>query len=415
MSDPDRLSALLDHLDRLYAFAQVLTSDAEQAERLVEATYRRAAEHTPSEAASEGAAKARLFRIMLEEARSSTSGTVPPKGLTSYRQSLATAFLNRALPAAFVALPLQERIVLLLCEGEGLSCAQAGEVLDVDPAEACHRLETARAVLMNLLRASTRPVERSLLETSLPEHALKNALQRVVQDGFAPLPLTLRSTLVAQEPALSVQVVGQAVGRPADRNRRPPQPSSERAPGALRKRLQRGGVALAIILVSGLLGYLFSSPPPERGSNVSVVTLSVERARGADLVLRTDAADRAERFVYNHFGQRLTVPTIAEATLSGVGVEKIADEASVPVFVFYDEITGQSITLYAYSYAFLQQHQDQVELEGDILRQIEDDAHVDIHDLGENKVLVWRHRDDIYVAVTQGNAESLRQRISFPS
>ena len=411
MGDPDRFSALLDHLDRLYAFAQVLTSDAEQAERLVEATYRRAAEHTPSEAASEGAAKARLFQIMLEEARTSTSGAVPPKGLTAYRESLATAFLNRALPAAFVALPLQERIVLVLCEGEGLSCAQAGEVLDVDPAEACHRLETARAVLMNLLRASTRPVERSLLETSLPEHALKNALQRVVQDGFAPLPPTLRPALVAQEPALSVQ----APARPPDRNRRPPQPAAERAPGALRKRLQRGGVALAIILVSGLLGYLFSSPPPERGANASVVTLAVERARGADLVLRTDAADRAERFVHNHFGQRLTVPAIAEATLSGVGVEKIADEASVPVFVFYDEITGQSITLYAYSYAFLQQHQDQVELEGDILRQIEDDAHVDIHDLGENKVLVWRHRDDIYVAVTQGNAESLRQRISFPS
>ena len=410
MSEPDRFSAPLEHLDRLYAFAQVLTSDVEQAERLVTATYRRASKEDSSEAVSEGAAKARLFRIMMEEAEA-TSRSVPLKGLTSYRQKLATAFLNRALPAAFVALPLQERIVLLLCEGEGLSCAQAGEVLDLDPAEACHRLETARAVLMNLLRASARPVECSLLETSLPERALETALHQVVQNGFAPLPPTLRTTLAAPTSAPSTQALKRLPGR-----EKPPVSSSrERAPGVLRKRLQRGGVALAIILTSGLLGYLFSSPPPERGSNISVVTLSAERARAANLVLRTDAADRAERFVYDHFEQRLTVPTIAEATLSGVGVEEIADEASVPVFVFYDEITGQPITLYAYSYAFLQRHQDEIELEGDILRQIEDDDHVDIHDLGESKVLVWRHRDDIYVAVTQGNAESLRQRISFSS
>ena len=155
---------------------------------MVEATCRRAAA-TPPEERPDLDAKAWLFRLMLDE-HAARAGTSDVGGQDAYRRSLAEAFLNRALPGAFAALPTPERLVLVLCEVEGYSCAQAGEVLGLDPDAACHRLETARAVLVNLLRTSATPAERPLLETSLPDGWLGPALGRTVQDGLAPLPPT---------------------------------------------------------------------------------------------------------------------------------------------------------------------------------------------------------------------------------
>lgn len=119
MSEPVRSAAPLQHLERLYAFAQVLTPDAEQAERLVEATYRRAVAVPPEERPTVDE-KAWLFRLMLDE-QASQAGPSDAEGLDAYRRSLAEVFLNRALPGAFAALPAPERLVLVLCEVEGFA------------------------------------------------------------------------------------------------------------------------------------------------------------------------------------------------------------------------------------------------------------------------------------------------------
>ena len=39
---------------------------------------------------------------------------------------------------------------------------------------------------------------------------------------------------------------------------------------------------------------------------------------------------------------------------------------------------------------------------------------IDGHD-DDSVALIWRNRDDIYIAVTPGAPEALRQRIVFPS
>jgi hypothetical protein len=60
-------------------------------------------------------------------------------------------------------------------------------------------------------------------------------------------------------------------------------------------------------------------------------------------------------------------------------------------------------------------YSDRLSLEADIQNQIVAEQHYDLHDLGEKQVLVWRHRDDIYLAVTRGEAETLQGRITFAS
>lgn len=424
MSEPVRSPDLLQHLERLYALAQVLTPDAEGATRLVEATYERAFAARPEDRRPSMDEKAWLFRLMLDVQRGhAVQPEAAPDGLAAYRRSLAGAFLTRTLPTAFATLPPQERLVLVLCEVEGLSCADAGAVLDLDPAAVCHRLETARTVLMNLLRTSATPAERPLIETSLPEGALEEALRRLVQEGFAPLPPTLLPTLTASTPTPATypddvhhpDVRDSDVRHPDVRKRRVGRRVPVRASQPL-GRLRRSIGALAIIGAAGLLGYLLTVPQTPQAPEVNLITLSARQAGDAtDLALRTNSPEQAERFVRDRLGWRLTVPSISGATLSGVGIEEVAPEVDVPVFVFSDQTTGRPVTLYAYTYALLQRFGDRIELERDILRQIENDAHVDIHDLGEEKVLVWRHRDDIYVAVTRSDAEALRQRIFFPS
>jgi hypothetical protein len=51
-------------------------------------------------------------------------------------------------------------------------------------------------------------------------------------------------------------------------------------------------------------------------------------------------------------------------------------------------------------------------LEQDVLIAIASENHFDLHDLSEkNKVLIWRHDNDIFMAVTSGDARDLRERI----
>jgi hypothetical protein len=114
-------------------------------------------------------------------------------------------------------------------------------------------------------------------------------------------------------------------------------------------------------------------------------------------------------------GSRITIPSINEATLQGVSIREVADDADVPVLLFQDIASGKSITIYVYSYAFLDRHERRLVLERDILRQIEAEGNFDLHDLGETKALIWRYRDDIFVAITSGDAEELRGRISPPT
>jgi hypothetical protein len=170
-----------------------------------------------------------------------------------------------------------------------------------------------------------------------------------------------------------------------------------------------------LIVVVGLTGY-FASQSVEQAPETSLIAFSVQQAEDLTTTFPTSSLEQAEEFVRGNLGQRLTLPTIDNATLTGVGVHKPVPDVSVPAFFYQDDLEdNQTLVLYVYNYALLNRFEDRLSLEPGILRQIQEEQHFDLHDLGERKVLVWRNRDDIYVAVTSGDAEALRQRILFPS
>ncbi len=403
-------AALLDHLESLFRFAQALTPDADTADALVKATYDRALS-LPRDERLPADDRTALFRLMRqvrdEEALLSSpddNASPPLEALHDLRRRLTDQFLEQSVPTALATLPGPLRQLLFLCEMEGFSCEEAAAVLGRDSQTTCAALEQARATLEEHLRAQAAPAERTLLATSLGPGWLAEALRRTAGNTFEPLPPALRpaltETVAAPEPPSTL---------PALRKRPPP-----RAARPLAGRLQQAGVSLLIILTAGLSGY-FLSMLLERTPDVNLINLTARQAEDVAVLHATARPEEAERFVLDQLGWRLIVPAIDAARLEGVGLSEVAPGVQVPVILFRDDVTEQAIALYAYTYTLLDRFADRVRLEAEVLRQIEEEQHYDLYDLGEQKVLIWRNRNEIYLAVTEGDAEELRQRISFPS
>lgn len=415
------------YLDGLYRFAQALTLDEARATILVEETCHRAAREV-SPGTPDDQKRQRLYQILMtlyrDASMESTSDTVeeeqaapdaeagPGENVPDYRRRVAEHVLERILPVAIMALPDELRALLLLCDVEGMPCERAADVLGIEPESACRKLDEAHQRVYEAIHAGATGHEWQLLSASLSSNWMLGSLRHVLRSEFAPLPSALRMSVDAAAATAGVSN-GHEVARPA--HARPP----DRGPALPPQRNQGArlrGVLFAIVLVfaTGLAAYFVSrhvSSPREQ----NLITLVAQHAGDVEIDMETSSPEDAERYVLDTFGLRLTLPEIDQAPLRGVSITEVTSDVKMPVFYYEDEVSEQPLLLFAYSYALLDRNRTRVTLAADILRQIEDDEHFDLHDLGAERVLVWRNRDDIFVAVTRGDAERLRERILFPS
>lgn len=431
-TDPRR-EALLVHLQSAYLLARVLTQDEDRAMQLVENTYTQAFVMLPPHQDDDDTRHALLHlltQIHQEQKPLDTDGSTPAadvdETLQSVRRHLAEDITARTLPVVLSTFSHQQRLVLLLCEVEGFSCSEAAPLLHLDEATACEALAQARETLKGDFRSELTKREQNLVATSLPKGWLGGALRQAFNTTFGPVPATIRPTLLEAQVAQPVADAPEEADAPAEHTRpdaddlpRLPMPRVRTLPKPARKGLspaiRRGLLVTLLIVAVGLMGY-FASRSVEEIPETNLITLSVNQANDLTATFPTSSLRQAEEYVRGNLGQRLTLPTIDGATLTGVSVRKPAPDVSVPAFFYQDEREeGQTLVLYVYNYALLNQFEDRLSLEPDILRQIQEEQRFDLHDLGERQVLVWRNRDDIYVAVTPGDAEALRHRILFPS
>ena len=416
----------LQHLERLYSLAQVLTVDAQEAVKLVEATYDRA-QSVALEKRGDMNEKAWLLRLMLQIYRSPShlldsdisSLDVADETVIGadtlhegFRRRLVEQLIDRALPAVFVMLPEQERLLLMLCEVDLFSCEEAADILGSDPESALDRLEEARNHLTETLLTNATALERYLLDTHLPPNWQNRALRTLDAEAFLPLPPTLRPAILSSENVIpgeqrqryktDEQSTGKTSAQASSRSR------------SKRNKFKHFVISSLVIAIAGLLAYTLSSLL-QKEPDTNLLTLSAGIVDHLDITFRTNSPEQAERYVYDRLDWRLIIPGIDQTTLVGVCISEIVQGIEVPVFLFNDVMSNERITLFVYSYALLDRLNDRVALGRDILRQIEESGHFDLYDLDAEKVLVWRNQDEIYIAVTTGDAETLRQRIFFPS
>jgi DNA-directed RNA polymerase specialized sigma24 family protein len=415
--------ALLAHLEGLFTLAQVVTMNAEGAVRLVEGTYHRAFDRLAYEPLPDNPRMWLYGLLMQVHDEQSRAGAAAPSeappdlpsqpaaaGADAFRRRMAEQFVHQALPAAFATLPPDQRLLLMLCHVQQLSRDEAGRILGLPAEEAARRLEAARQALNAALYDNATEVERHLLATSLPGEWDRAALEHLARTELTPPPATLRPSMRDH--------AGMAGGPPEPIPVPAPLPAAAPAkPGGtvrLGHLLTRLTAALLIIMVAGLLGYLFSGVLREQ-PELNLLTLSIQQVDDVEVAVRTPSPEQAERYVLDSLGWRIVLPGIEQARLVGLDVHEIAEGVTVPVFVYEDAATGQAVTLYALNYEMLLRHASRIRLERDILQQIQGDGNFELHDLGEERALIWRNRDDIFIAVTDPAVADLRERIVFPS
>lgn len=427
-------SALLKHLDRVYEMARVLAPTEKRASKLVEATYRRA---TQSDAPEPRAVRAWLLRLLLQTyatrrsdaATTSSVSTMRRSAdlLQDFRRQTAEDVLRRAVPVAFALRSPREQLVLTLCDIVALDVEEAAVVLDTDPAALRDETDAAREALWTAVRGELSAGEQTLVEEELPDGALQDALNRVVSPQLGPLPPTLRPAVSAimeqapqQEPPPEASATGSDASDRADVS--PPTGSPSSSLGAGRSggtgaswghRIRRAALAVVFIVATGLGGYALSSylAAPSAPPSTDLIQLSAQQAEAVRPNLETPSAAEAERFVAEQLGRRIAVPRIDSATLRGVSIVEMDAGVQVPAFVFSDVPSNQTITTYAYTYAMIDRFGDRVQLTRDVRQELQDERRINLHAADDRGVLVWRVRDDIYVAVTKADVRRMRARI----
>jgi len=426
---------LLAPIGGLYALAQAVTGTERAARRLVERTYERAADLAARRPASlpdtDEEARAWIFALLVETARQASGegarfgpqAAPPPdaggeeadgSGDRHFRRRAQERFLRRALPSAFAALTPAQRLLLTLCDVEGLDFAAAAGVTNRPERETRQQHARARADLRDALRQMAPRPERSLVEDdALPGARLAGVLRRMAERDLTSPPPALRPAArhaldrPPQAPGAPAPQGETAPDRPARSSDAESETDDERSPS----RVSRVLAAVLLIALAGGLGYLgtaFLDGPGTTG----LAALSAESASGMTVRLRTKRAERAEQFVRDELGRRLRVPRIEGAQLRGVGVAEVAPGERVPVFRFRNAASGHPVTAYAYDYALLDRAEGRLQLSGDLRQKLRKEGRVATQDVGSRRVLLWRHRDDIFAAVTD-RADSLQQRIAF--
>lgn len=402
-------------VEHLYALAQVLVPDAKQAARLVEQTCRVVfARPGPPD-------RLGMIRTMLSLHRASgiaplgEPGETPPSEILSEAalQPLTTRAVGRVLPFVWATLPPGRRLLLWLDAVEHFDTDTIA-LLTGQPASSVGKvLEEARSALTTGVLEGLSETERAVVQPVSPSVWIPLALQTLREQEWTVLPPTLSSF-----PRTSVT--------PTTEGTASEKPSAEAAtaPSAPpRARWRQVVVALCLILITGLLGYYVSVWLPggqlpalvEAPQTSSIVLLTASQPDSLALTVATQDPEEGAAFVRERLAWRLAVPEIEDAPLKGVSIREISEEVEIPVLQFDDRRAGQVIQVYVFDYRLLDLYSDRLSLEPDIQNQIVAEQHYDLHDLGEKQVLVWRHRDDIYVAVTHGEAETLQGRITFAS
>ncbi len=299
----ERQESLLSHLESIYLLAQTVSPDAETAARLVEAAYTQAFVTLPLSNPVRNE-KRWLFRLLVqirhEQAESErltvekeANAEAPPAVLSGLRRRLARQIADRALPTVLTTLSDEQRLILLLCDAEDLSCEDAGFVLDFDAESTCQRLEQARAAVNDTLRTGVSEQERHLLDQNLPGDWLRPALRRTAEAEFDLPPSALRhavvaatrntsakpeptstlakpeSTLAKPEPPSALPATVAAPASAEDNRRRPRVAPPKRSAGA---RLRRLLVVVLLVTAIAAIGYL-ASQSLDRAPETNLITL----------------------------------------------------------------------------------------------------------------------------------------------
>lgn len=414
-------ASLLSALTTLYP-AACLLAGPDAAPDLLLRVYQRAAERPPTERPDNE--EQWLLRLLREACATSdeagpqtpdagerTNETSPSSDDTDpLRRDVAETILQDALPVAVAACPLEARSSLATAALEPDENAPS----DLSLSDLSLPDADAPTALRRALNDVLPQAQYALVDDAFSDADLRAATRSWLTAHFSPMPRSLRprvqSTLAAarsRSPATSPSSSGSAQA--------PEDAASDASPswrprtlvltllGAL---LLAGGAGAAYVLQPGAS----SSPPPERPD---LISFSAAQAPGLSVAKPTSSAGAAETHIASTWNRRVRVPTIAGAALQGVG--RVAAEnggPGVPVLLYSDSTTSARIAAFVYTYALVDDLQAAAPLNTQVRSQLAERNRPVAQTRDSASGLLWRNRDDIFVAVSPSlSADSLRPRL----
>ncbi|PQJ33773.1 hypothetical protein BSZ35_03385 [Salinibacter sp. 10B] len=416
MASSTASSSLARHVQALYPLARVLAGDNEAA-ALVEDVYDHAANMPPDERPSDE--RSWLFRLLIDRRHGSLSSTdaeIPSGTETSFtddpfRREVAEQTAKRKLPVAFAACSLHERVILALDVLASPSDTALATALDTTEANARTTRDQARSALRASLRDVLNGPERMLVDVALPDKALRAHLRTLLEDRFQPTPSSLRAT------------VRDILERARAKREADAADSANASTGSLLSTISNWHsvrplvwtLALVGVFAVGIAGWMYlSASPPSPSSPQSIVDLSVQRASEVTPAQPVTSADEAETYIRATWGRRVSVPSIKNASLRSVSRLQPGRNVTVPVLLYDDPPETTRIAVYAFSYALLDRLGSRGTLDRALRTKLATNQSLldETHD--DQSVVLWRQKDDIFVAVAPHLApSSLRGRIQL--
>ena len=419
-TSPD-LPAPLNDLDTLYPLACMLVG-SEAAPALLVDVYERVAEVPASERPEslDG-----WLGLLLQEASAESLGADAPTDLAPSTQDtlgreVAERLLHNTLPVALATCSAAERLVLSLhAIGAPASIHDdrlADAVAEAPPSDPL-------SLLREKLRAVLSAPEAELLDRTLSDEDLQDAVQDLLRDRFAPVPSSLRaelrSTLQAASPPKAHDDASPS-SSPPEASTAPSESSTgvlDALPSGPRPRVLLIVVLLGALVLAGGLGVSYltgpSSPSSPTSTAPSLVAFSAGQASAVTTERTTSRRDAAEAYLDSTWDRQLQLPTIEAAQLEGIGRLQAAGNAEIPVAVYANTEDGTRIAVFLYNYALVDQLDGAATLDARVRTALGQRNQLVTTEQTSPAVLLWRDGADIFVVVAPNlSTDSLRARVT---
>lgn len=408
-------SPLFDHLETLYPLARTLAGP-EEADALLVRVYEEAAAHPPKERPDD--LRGWLLGLLLDlsgaspdAGPSATEADLEQTSTDTFRRMVARRVAAEALPTALAACSARERFLLAMDaveENASASTPALATALGTTPAGIEYLRSEARASLRSNLKAVLSAEEGALVDETLPDDVLEDEIRSLLTEHFSPVPSSLRGRVrtVLQQSG-SEDPSGEA--EPASED------ESRSTPAVWGLNLRSALVGLLVLLIVAALGIglsrlnLSSAPV---ASEPGLVAYSIEQASAVRPEMETSQPQEAEAYVESTWNRSIALPTIDGFELEGVGHITPGNGVDVPVLLYTSSEDTARTSVFVYNYALIDRMEGNAPMRAPLRNELATGNEVHSAEGG----LLWRHEDDIYIAVPPTeNADALRDRIQPPS
>ena len=257
-----------------------------------------------------------------------------------------------------------------------------------------------RAVFLISVRRAIEENVPSGRASSVGEHDVASALENYLERVLAPTPIALKSVLESRYPEITQ--AGEADGADLKKSGKPSLP-------------MRIAGAFLLILVASAIGTWIAFPS-ENGAvaeNAHLFDVIAEHEPAENLTFLGSESSQIERFILDRLDRRVSVPELSDGNIIGVSVETVLPGFQLPAIRYSDLVSSQELLIYVLDYELISHIESRLDVDLNILNQIaaEDAFDIQIDNRGER--LIFRERDDIYLALTESGAMDLNERLVF--